>query len=333
MIRTRFILAALAFLLVSIVGAGASYFWFAGAVAAPGPLQAPASVIILPGEGLSVIANRLVADKVIGRAWLFELEARRVLQTRALKPGEYQFDPGISTADALKKIVGRDVVVHFVTLPEGIVTADILRALNREEALSGEITITIEHGDLLPETYSYERGDTRTDLIERMHTARDETLERLWAARPLDLPFASPEEAVILASIVEKETGVDSERRRVAAVFVNRLRRGMRLQSDPTVIYGLAPESGNLGRPLTRRDLAQPTPYNTYVIDGLPPGPICHPGREAITAVLNPFVSQELYFVADGTGGHVFARTLREHNQNVNKWRRIQREQRARHPD
>ena len=333
MTRARLAVAAITVLLTIVAGGGAAYFWFTRAVAAPGPLQMPASLTIPPGEGLSAIAQRLMAAQVIDRTWLFELEARRTSQTRSLKPGEYEFDPGISIMDALKKVVDRNIVVHFVTIPEGVVTADVLSVLNAAAALSGAVTVTIEAGDLLPETYSYEWGDTRDDLIGRLRAAHSETLEQLWATRAPDLPLSSPEDAVILASIVEKETGVDAERRRVAAVFINRLRREMKLQSDPTVIYGLAPDDGNLGRPLTRADLAKPTPYNTYVINGLPPGPICHPGREAMAAVLNPLVSQELYFVADGTGGHVFATTLREHNQNVAKWRRIQREQRTRRPE
>jgi UPF0755 protein len=331
MTRARLAIAFIVFLaiIISGAGAGAVYFWFTQVVVSPGPLQEPVRVVIPPGEGLSAISKRLVEANVIDRAWLFELEARRTSQTRALKPGEYQFDSGVSAARVLEKIVVRNVVVHFVTIPEGVVTGDILRVLNAEEVLSGETASGIEEGALLPETYSYEWGDTRAGLIGRMRDDQTKLLEQLWADRAPNLPLSSPEEAVILASIVEKETGVDTERRRVAAVFINRLRRGMRLQSDPTVIYGLAPDEGNLGRPLTRADLAQPTPYNTYVIEGLPPGPICHPGREAIAAVLNPLDSQELYFVADGTGGHAFATTLREHNRNVAKWRRIERSQRS----
>ena len=329
MTRVRIAIAFVAILATIFAGAGALHFWFAQAVMSPGPLHESARVVIPPGEGLSAISKRLMAANVIDRAWLFELEALRTSQTRALKPGEYQFDSGVSAAGVLKKIVGRDVVVHFVTIPEGVVTADILRVLAAEDALSGESAADVEEGTLLPETYSYEWGDTRAGLIGRMRADHIKLLEQLWAGRAANLPLSLPKEAVILASIVEKETGVDTERRRVAAVFINRLKRGMRLQSDPTVIYGLARDEGSLGRPLTRADLAQPTPYNTYAIGGLPPGPICHPGREAIAAVLNPLESQELYFVADGSGGHAFATTLREHNRNVAKWRRIERSQRS----
>lgn len=328
MTRLKILFVAITALVIFIAAAGASYFWFLNAAIAPGPLTESVRVIIPSGEGLSAISNRLVAANVVDEAWVFELEARRTSQTRALKPGEYEFAPGISAAAALEKIVNRDVIVHFVTIPEGVVTGEILRILASEDALSGEISEDIQEGSLLPETYGYEWGDARNNVVQRMRADRAAVLDQLWANRAEDLPLRSPEEAVILASIVEKETGVDAERRRVAAVFINRLKRGMRLQSDPTIIYGLAPNEGSLGRPLSRTDLATPTPYNTYVIDRLPPGPICHPGREAIAAVLNPLDSQELYFVADGTGGHAFARTLREHNQNVANWRRIERAQR-----
>lgn len=327
MAHARPVVFAVVLFLVTSLGAGAAYVWFARAVAAPGPLQEMTVVIIAQGKGLSKIAESLAIAKVIDYPWLFELEARRQAQTRSLKSGEYQFNAGISVSDALKKIVERDIVMHFVTIPEGVVSSEVSRILNAATPLTGEVPSTVEDSSLLPETYSFEWGDTRADLVERMSEAFIKTLDQLWKARAPDLPISSPEEALVLASIVEKETGIDTERRRVAGVFVNRLRRGMRLQSDPTVIYGLAPDSGKLGRSLSRADLAQPTPYNTYLISGLPPRPICHPGRESIAAVLNPLVSEELYFVANGNGGHAFSRTLREHNKNVANWRRLKREQ------
>ncbi len=325
MIRARLFSIAIALIVVLVAGIAGAYFWFDAAVQKPGPLRESANVVIEDGDGLSVVARRLTSAGVISNGWMFELEARRRSQTRALKPGEYEFDAGISISDALEAIVNRDVVIHFVTIPEGIVSTDVIGILNGIGRLSGEANIQIRDGEILPETYGYELGDERNEIIRRMKAAQGEVLDELWEERVDGLPINTPEEAVVLASIVEKETGISAERRRVAAVFINRLKRGMKLQSDPTVIYGLAPESGALGRALSRADLAKPTPYNTYVIDGLPPGPICHPGREAIAAVLNPLETDELYFVADGSGGHAFARTLREHNQNVANWRRIQR--------
>jgi UPF0755 protein len=189
--------------------------------------------------------------------------------------------------------------------------------------LKGEAAASGAEGELLPETYRYEWGDTRETIVARMRAARKSLLNELWNARAPDLPLRSPEEALVLASIVEKETGIAAERPHVAAVFINRLRRGMKLQSDPTVIYGLAPQAGELSRSLTRADLEQPTPFNTYLIDGLPPQPICNPGRAALAAVLQPDASDDLYFVADGTGGHVFAATLDAHNRNVARWHKM----------
>jgi UPF0755 protein len=321
---------AFIFLLV-VMGAalGGAYLWFTRAVLVPGPLPQATTVLIASGSGLGGISRQLESAGVVTHARLFELEARRSGHARALKPGEYRFDPGISIANALDKIVRHDVVVRFVTIPEGLVTAEIRQILGEAEGLTGEVTAAVQDGDLLPETYRYEWGDTRAAVVGRMRAARDQALAALWAGRANDLPVSTPQEAVILASIVEKETGVASERPRVAAVFINRLRRGMKLQSDPTVIYGIAPAAGTLDRAITRADLDAPNPFNTYFVTGLPPSPICHPGRAALAAVLNPLQSDELYFVADGTGGHAFAATLDEHNKNVARWRKIEREKAA----
>jgi UPF0755 protein len=286
-------------------------------------LAAPVTVVIPQGTGLKAIAHQLADAGVVRAGWMVELEARRSEQARALKPGEYRFDAGVSIQGALGKIVRREVVAHFLTVPEGLVTPDILRLIAGAEVLQGDVTTPVKEGDLLPETYRYEYGDTRNAVVARMKQARDTLLAEFWAARAQDLPLMTPEEAVVLASIVEKETGLAAERPKVAAVFVNRLRRGMRLQSDPTVSYGIAPEG--LGRTLTRADLERPTPYNTYTIDRLPPAPICHPGRASLAAVLHPADTGDLYFVADGNGGHAFAASLDEHNRNVGRWRQLQR--------
>ena len=203
-----------------------------------------------------------------------------------------------------------------------------MERLKANEVLVGEIKNPPAEGELLPDTYLFNRGGTRQSIIDQMNTAQKKFIEKLWPTRAEGLPLKTPEEALILASIVEKETGQADERAHVAAVFVNRLRRGMRLQSDPTIIYGITRGQGKLDRPIRRSDIRQKTDYNTYQIDGLPPTPIANPGRASIEAVLNPVETEHLYFVADGTGGHVFARTLAEHNANVRKWRSWLRDQR-----
>lgn len=301
------------------------WMWLQTRFQAPGPLVQEAVVIIEPGSGLRRIASQLSLAGVIESDLIFRLHARLSGLAGQLKAGEYVFEPGISTGGALAKIVAHDVLVRFVTIPEGLTTPQILVLVNAAEGLTGPPPPdVIQEGTLLPETYGYERGDSRADLVRRMSVAHQQLVADLWAGRAADLPLDSPQEAVVLASIVEKETALAEERGRVAAVFINRLRRGMRLQSDPTVAYGVDP-SGPLGRPLRRSDLDSETPYNTYKISGLPPGPICHPGRDSLMAVLNPAESRDLYFVADGTGGHAFAETLSQHNRNVARWRRIER--------
>jgi len=319
----------LTILIAGIAAAVIAFGWFTQAVTASGPLTAPVTVLIAPGSGLGGISHLLAAKGVIDRTWVFELQARRTGQARVLKPGEYRFEPGTSVVAALDKIVKRDVVIRFVTIPEGLTTGEAQMIVASAEGLSGPPTLEIAEGALLPETYGYEWGDSMDGVLKRMMAARDTTLAALWDARAENLPLETPEEAVTLASIVEKETGVASERARVAAVFVNRLRRGMKLQSDPTVIYGIDGTRGDIDRALTRADLDAASPYNTYVIARLPPGPICNPGKDALAAVLNPATSDDLYFVADGSGGHAFAATLDEHNRNVARWRRLQRENRA----
>jgi UPF0755 protein len=216
-----------------------------------------------------------------------------------------------------------ETVARRLTIAEGLRVAEIFQLLANTEALQGELPPAPEEGSLLPETYFYAYGDSRVGLVRRMEDAMRETLDELWPQRAEGLPFRTRREALILASIVDKETGVADERDKVAAVFINRLRRGMRLQADPTVIYGLTEGDGALGRELNRGDWGHDSAYNTYQIDGLPPGPIGNPGRAALEAALNPDEVDYLYFVADGNGGHAFGRTLDEHNRNVAKWRRI----------
>mgnify|MGYP002631437170 CR=1 FL=1 len=291
----------------------------------PGPSVSDTTVVIPSGTGLEGIARRLAEAGVITDPNIFVYATRATGQGRALKAGEFLFPAGISQQDALAIVVSGKTVVRRVTVAEGLTSHQIIDALNAAEGLVGTLDVVSAEGVLLPETYHFSLGDSRADILVRMKAAMAGSLERLWAERADDLPIKSKEEAVILASIVEKETGVAAERPLVAGVFVNRLRRGMRLQSDPTVAYGVAGGTG-LGRPLTRADLRGETPYNTYVIDGLPPGPIANPGEASLAAVLNPAKTDFLYFVADGTGGHAFAKTLAEHNRNVRAWRKIERQ-------
>lgn len=327
----RILLILLVVVLLGGAGAAAGLYWWAGqSFTAPGPLAEPVIVRVERGSGLAGITEQLADAGVLRDApldkTLFKLKVKESGKAGALHAGEFRFEPGMSMAEALDLLVSGKVVQRAVTIPEGLTSPEVLAVLAATDGLTGDLPPPPPTGTLLPETYNYTFGDSRAAVVERMQAAMTQALDELWASRKLDLPIETPEEAVILASIVEKETGVAAERPRVAGVFINRLRRGMRLQSDPTVIYGLDPEDGDLGRPLRKSELERETPYNTYVISGLPPGPIANPGRESLAAVLNPAVTKDLYFVADGTGGHAFAETLREHNRNVARWRRLQRQ-------
>jgi len=298
----------------------------------PGPLVADTSVVIPRGASGQAIGAALVDAGVAADTRLFAIAVRFLAPDRPLRAGEYAFSAEVSLRDVVAKLQAGETVVRRVTIAEGLTTREILTVIAATDGLAGPVPEPSDLGEgaLLPETYHFSLGDTRVELIGRMSAAREAALARLWATRKDDLPLATPAEALILASIVERETAVPTERARVAGVFINRLIRGMRLQSDPTVAYGLETDGGPLDRPLRRADLGVDHPYNTYVHRGLPPGPIANPGLASIAAVLNPDETDDLYFVADGTGGHAFARTLAEHNRNVARWRRIQREQRAR---
>lgn len=298
----------------------------------PGPLAADVSVVIPRGASGQAIGAILEDAGIAADRRLFSLAVRVFASDRPLRAGEYAFPAGVSLRDVVAGLQAGKTVVRRVTVAEGLTTREILALVASAEGLSGPVpdASAIAEGALLPETYHFSLGDSREDLVARMAAAREAALARLWETRKPELPLKSPQEALVLASIVERETAVPEERARVAGVFINRLNRGMRLQSDPTVAYGLVPGGGTLDRPLLRRDLEVDHPYNTYVHRGLPPGPIASPGVASIAAVLNPAETDDLFFVADGTGGHAFARTLAEHNRNVARWRRIQREQRAR---
>jgi UPF0755 protein len=294
----------------------------------PGPLAEPRTVILARGAAVSTIANALADAGVVRNVIAFELAELVVTRARGhtLKAGEYAFPPAITLYETLALIESGRTIVHRFTLAEGVTTAQCLALLKQADALDGAVPDAVPEGALLPETYHYSRGDSRARLVERMRQGMRETLAELWDRRATDLPLTTPMQALVLASIVERETAIAAERPRVAAVFLNRLKRGMKLQSDPTVIYALVGGASDLGRPLSRADLATSSPYNTYVAGGLPPGPIDNPGRASIEAAVRPADSQDLYFVADGSGGHVFARSLEEHNRNVQRWRRLMRE-------
>jgi UPF0755 protein len=294
----------------------------------PGPAphgQNQTTVILRPGASLPEIASTLSREGAISSATVFEIAAQVTGSARRLKAGEYAFDPHTSMATVLDKLRRHEVVHHMVTIPEGLTSGEVIDVLMGADILTGSAPIPPE-GSVLPETYEVQRGEDRAAVLQQMMNARDQLLAALWAQRRPDLPVTTPEEAVILASIVEKETGLPLERPRVAAVFVNRLEKGMKLESDPTVIYGLT-QGRPLGRGIRESELLAPTPYNTYVIPGLPPTPICNPGRASLAAVLDAPRTDELYFVADGTGGHVFSSTLEEHQKNVEHWRQIEHAQ------
>lgn len=315
----------LAIAAAALVGGG--FVWVEDQYEKPGPLAVSVTVVIQPGDSLRTIASDLASAGVIHNADVFFWKTRFDGTGSGLKAGEYAFEPAITPRDIIRKLTDHDVVRRFVTVPEGLTSIEIFELISIADNLTGDLTDVPPEGSLMPETYSVTLGDTRQGFINRMTQAAEQAKADLWAKRAPDLPFDTWEEAVILASIVEKETGVAAERGKVAGVFVNRLRIGMRLQTDPTVIYGITNGSGPLGRKLRRSDLDTDTPYNSYTRAGLPPGPICNPGRAALEAVLNPVETDAFYFVADGTGGHAFAKTLAEHNRNVAKWRKLQKQQ------
>jgi UPF0755 protein len=298
--------------------------------AGPGPKAraGDATVVVLErGSGVGQIGHTLRTAGVISSAGLFALAARMTGAAADLKAGEYEIRSGSSMAQVLADIRAGKVVRRAITIPEGWTSGMALDAVNAQAELTG-VAVEPPEGALLPNTYDFQRGESREAVLQRMRDAHDKLLAELWAARQPGLPLSSPEEAVTLASIVEKETGVASERPRVAAIFVNRLRAGMLLQSDPTIIYGLT-KGRPLGRGIRASELAADSPWNSYKVAGLPPGPIANPGRDALAAVLNPPKTNELYFVADGTGGHAFAATYEEHARNVERWRAIERQRAA----
>ncbi|MGI4942605.1 MAG: endolytic transglycosylase MltG [Janthinobacterium lividum] len=318
--------AFLGTLLALILLIGGSAFYVHRQYEQPGPLQ-DMRALIVPRGGIGEVADTLAREGVIASPVAFQAAALVTSGAGALHAGELEFPAGISLRDVLNILRTAKPIQHLVTIPEGLTAIQVTALLDRTPLLDGAVAVPPE-GSLLPETYAFDRGTTRTALIERATKAMGRALDRAWAARSPTLPLDSPHDALILASIVERETAKPEERPRVAAVFLNRLRQGMKLQSDATVVYGVSGGAGALDHGLTRSELEQSDPYNTYRIAGLPPGPIAMPGAASLHAVTQPMQSNELFFVADGTGGHVFAQTQEEHLRNVAHWRGVERARR-----
>jgi UPF0755 protein len=310
-------------LLTSGIMAGATAFYAFKKYTAPGPLAEDKVYIIDKGLGTPDIAVALQDAGIISSAQVFSAMAQVTGTRTRLKAGEYAFKAGSSMRDVMALIASGKSITYKLSVPEGWTSDMAVARVNANEILEGPAAIAPAEGSIMPDTYVFRRGMTRQKLVEDMQAAQEKLIDSLWDARSPLLPIETKEEALTLASIVEKETGVAKERPLIASVFMNRLKKGMRLQSDPTIIYGITGGKGKLDRRLTRADIKTDTPYNTYRIKGLPPGPIANPGRAALEAVLNPEPTNYLYFVADGSGGHAFAATLEEHNANVKRWRQI----------
>lgn len=319
--------AIITLLLLAMLGAGGVYYYGRQVLEAPGPLREDKIVNIPQRAGKRDIAETLNREGVTDvNPWVFIASVAALKASSDLKPGEYSFQKNASLRDVIATIVEGKVVQHSVTIPEGLTSEQIVARLSDNDIFSGSVRELPREGTLLPETYKFPRGTTREQVIQRMQQAHKRVLAEIWERRSQDIPVKTPEQLVTLASIVEKETGKPDERSRVAAVFVNRLKQRIKLQSDPTIIYGLVGGKGTLGRPIKRSEITQPSPYNTYVIEGLPPGPISNPGRASLEAAANPARTRDLYFVADGTGGHAFTETYDAHQKNVAKLRAMEKQ-------
>jgi UPF0755 protein len=321
--KTRVKISLIVFIFTLLLGALFSTFLVLDYFKQPGPLDRQLRVVIESGSSLSNIGSILEQNKVIRHPKLFIANIHLRGRGGDLKAGEYRFPPFVTPKEIFRILVSGHTVRRRFTIPEGLTTHEVMDLLNCKKSLKNPVTITVQEGELLPETYFYSFHDDRNKLLERMREKMTQIVEEAWHKRDKNLPLTSPRDAVILASIVEKETAIPGERAKIAAVFMNRLRKGMPLQSDPTVIYGLWKETGIRKQLLSREELGKPTSYNTYVNKGLPPSPICNPGKDSIEAVLNPAKTDDLFFVADGTGGHVFASTYTGHQRNHHQWRKI----------
>ncbi len=322
--RALFVL--LATVLLALIGAGAGFLYIRAQVRAPGPRTLSVRIVIEPGSSVADISRQLEKDGLVRNAFVFRFWARYSGRQAGLRAGEYDVPARASVEDILALLESGRTLAHKLTVPEGTTSAEVLVLLRDAKGLRGNIDVVPADGEILPETYFYSRGERRDVLLRRMTMAMRDAVREVWARRPGKFILKTPEQMVTLASLVEKETALPVERPMIAGVFLNRLKRGMRLQSDPTVVYALTRGAAVLGRELSRSDLKIDSPYNTYRVKGLPPGPIANPGIAALRAVIRAAKTQALYFVADGTGGHVFARTLKAHNRNVARWRRFQRQ-------
>jgi len=319
--------AVITIVLILMLGGGAVYVYGRQMLDAPGPLKEEKIVNIPARSKTRDIADTLQREGVIDISpWAFIGGVFALKASSDLKPGEYAFQKRASLRDVIGTIVEGKVVQHAVTIPEGLTSEQIVGRLSENDIFAGSVREMPREGTLLPETYKFPRGTTRDQVIQRMQQTQKRVLAEIWERRNVDVPVKTPEQLVTLASIVEKETGKPDERSRVAVVFVNRLRQKIKLQSDPTIIYGLVGGKGTLGRPIKRSEIQQPSPYNTYVVDGLPPGPIANPGRASLEAAANPARTRDLFFVADGTGGHAFTETYDQHQKNVAKLRTMEKQ-------
>lgn len=318
----RFFILSLIFL------TGGSVFSFYSLLYEQNDISEPTVILVEKGDNLSVIARRLKQDGLLDSVAVFKAAARFSGKSTSLKAGEYRIPPYASAKEILDILVAGQTTVRRVTIPEGKTSRQIFEILAQTAGLVGDLPEPPPNGTLLPETYTFSYGMPRKIIVERMTSGMRKTIDELWPGRDKDLPYATKEEALVLASIIEKETSVGSERPRIAGVFINRLRKGMRLQTDPTVIYAITGGTMELNRKLTHNDLLTPHPFNTYRNKGLPPAPICNPGRESLQAVLRPQKTNEIYFVADGTGGHAFATSFDEHRKNILNWKKTRRRKR-----
>ncbi|NDW07895.1 endolytic transglycosylase MltG [Jiella pacifica] len=309
---------------------GAILYWGKSEFDRPGPLTKEATYVVPRSTGVSSIASGLESEGIVSSAEVFEYGVRLAGAGGQLKAGEYAFPAGASMRQVMEKLKSGESIMHAVTIPEGWTVYRAYERIATADFLTGDMPGEVPEGTLKPDTYLVQRGTTRKEVVRQMKSAQDQLVNEIWEGRQPDLPIKDIGQFITLASIVERETGIAGERPHVASVFINRLKKGMRLDSDPTFLYGVYGGEGKpSGQPVTQSDKDSETPYNTYKIRGLPPGPIANPGRAALEAVAHPLQTDDLYFVADGTGGHIFAPSLREHNNNVAKYRALQRQRAA----